>query len=71
MKAFPTWQKFIYSRKFWVFVTAFVTLFFSCYEDGSIQVEEVKQLVLLTIGYLGSVALEDGLSNLNPPKEKE
>lgn len=54
------------SKKFWAFVTAFVGLGFASYQnDGVITVGEIETLVYLVIGYIASVALEDGLSNRN------
>ncbi len=54
------------SKKFWAFITAFVGLAFASYQnDGVITVAEIEKLVYLVIGYIGSVAIEDGLSNMN------
>lgn len=54
------------SKKFWAFVTAFVGLAFASYQnDGVITAAEIEKLVYLTIGYIASVAIEDGLTNRN------
>lgn len=54
------------SKKFWAFVTGFVGLAFASYQnDGVITAGEIEKLVYLVIGYIASVALEDGLSNRN------
>lgn len=64
----PTLRKFLTSRKFWAFVAGMVTLLGASLEDGSFSVGEIQTLAATIIGYVGSVALEDGLSNLNAPK---
>lgn len=54
------------SKKFWAFITAFVGLGFASYQnDGVITAGEIEKLVYLVIGYIASVAVEDGLSNRN------
>lgn len=64
----PTLRKFLTSRKFWAFVAGMVTLLGASLEDGSFSVGEIQTLAATIIGYVGSVALEDGLSNFNAPK---
>ena len=63
-----TLKKFLYSRKFWAFVAGLVTWFGASFEDGNFSVGEIQALVVIVGTYMGSVALEDGLSNINAPK---
>lgn len=61
-------KRFVYSRKMWAFLVGLVTLISASIQDGSFSAEEIEKLVYLVVGYVLSVALEDGLSNINPPK---
>lgn len=58
-------KKFIQSRKFWAFVTTFITGIFAALHDNVISQGEMQTLVLLAVGYIASVALEDGMTNHN------
>lgn len=56
-------QRFIHSRKFWVFLTALVGLVSASYQnDGVFSAGEIETMVYLAIGYGASIALEDGLT---------
>lgn len=56
-------QRFIHSRKFWVFITALVGLISASYQnDGVFTASEIETMVYLAIGYGASIALEDGLT---------
>lgn len=56
---------FFRSRKFWAFLTGFVTVLFASYQDGILSYEELRNLTMLVIGYVASIALEDGMTNWN------
>lgn len=56
-------KKFLYSRKFWVAVAGFVTLLGTSLEDGALTSEETMALAGIIIGYVFSVAFEDGMTN--------
>lgn len=53
-------KKFVNSRKFWAFVMGLVTLLSAAFEDGVFSADEVKAISALIIGYIVSVAWEDG-----------
>ncbi len=48
------------SRKFWAFSVAFVTLLFGALADSVITSQEGLNLTLAALGYIASVAYEDG-----------
>lgn len=62
-------DRFIHSRKFWVFLSALVGLIFASYQnDGVFSANEIRDMVMLAIGYGASIALEDGLTAYNSDK---
>lgn len=56
-------KKFINSRKFWATVVGFVTVLSTALEDGTLSQGEVNALAGIIIGYVFSVAFEDGMTN--------
>ena len=52
-------KRFLSSRKFWAFLTGFVTLIGTAFEDGTISAQETQAISALVIGYIFSVAWED------------
>lgn len=62
-------QRFIHSRKFWIFLTALVGLISAAYQnDGVFSASEIENMVYLAIGYGASIAIEDGLTAHNASK---
>jgi hypothetical protein len=58
-------KKFLFSRKFWAFIGGLVAVLAAAAQDGFFSTEEIKQVVWLVVGYIFSVAFEDGLSHHN------
>jgi hypothetical protein len=61
-------RKFLTSRKVWAFVGGLITLITISYADNVFTPQEIQNIAATIIGFMGSVALEDGLSNFNAPK---
>jgi hypothetical protein len=53
-------KRFFASRKFWSFLVGLVTLVSASLEDGTISGQEAQAISALVIGYIFSVAWEDG-----------
>jgi hypothetical protein len=53
-------KRFFSSRKFWSFAVGLVTLVSASLEDGTISGQEAQAISALVIGYIFSVAWEDG-----------
>lgn len=53
------------SKKFWAFAVTFVTLLSTAMADGIISSEEGRNIAGLAVGYVLSVAFEDGMSRRN------
>lgn len=56
-------KKFVNSRKFWATVVGFITVLSTALEDGTLSQGEVNALAGIIIGYVFSVAFEDGMTN--------
>lgn len=56
-------KKFFGSRKFWATLVGFVTLLGTAMEDGVLTPDEINALAAIVIGYVVSVAFEDGMTN--------
>lgn len=55
-------SSFVFSRKFWIFIGGVVTFITAATSDGVWTPQETKELIWLFIGYIGSIAFEDGMS---------
>lgn len=53
-------KRFLLSRKFWAFITGLVTLVSASLEDGRFSPEEIQSIAAIVIGYVLSIAWEDG-----------
>lgn len=54
-------QKFLNSRKFWAFISGLLLVLSTSAQDGVFTPEEIRTIAGLVIGYILSVAFEDGM----------
>jgi hypothetical protein len=67
MQEFLDKYHFLKSRKFWTFVFTWMALLITCLKADPFPVDNfVNASVALAIGYMGSVAFEDGLEKRKP-----